>query len=106
MYTFQSNPEPHTTSNNILKSRDWARGSYWAINRSLASYNWDLEFMHLDLEQMTQRFTTILNHLSIRYVPPKGPPGRAPPWHKKVSQSLKKRKVAWSEYLAARRSHG
>ncbi|KAK4326804.1 hypothetical protein Pmani_002708 [Petrolisthes manimaculis] len=88
MYVFQSSPKQCNSPANDLATRDWARGSYGAINRSLSIYDWDLEFMYLDPDQMLHKFTHLLQDLCTRHVPARGPKGRSPPWHKNISRNL------------------
>ncbi|KAK4321887.1 hypothetical protein Pmani_007350 [Petrolisthes manimaculis] len=107
MYVFQSSPKQCNSPANDLATRDWARGSYGAINRSLSMYDWDLEFMYLDPDQMLHKFTHLLQDLCTRHVPARGPKGRSPPWHKNISRNLQRwKKVAWSQYIEVRRTHG
>ncbi|KAK4315282.1 hypothetical protein Pmani_013502 [Petrolisthes manimaculis] len=56
---------------------------------------------------MANHLTSILNDLTKYYIPPKLSRNRVPPWHKRVSNQLKREKsMAWTEYINSRRDLG
>lgn len=106
IYTFQQ--PPPTTNSHLHTYINWPRGNFAAITSFLSLVNWDFEFLHLDVNQMTSHFTSKILELAHIYIPTRKPnTQKIPPWHKYIPSSLKRqRSAAWKAFKDTRKIHG
>lgn len=86
---------------------DWSRGKYSKIRQALDRYDWDLEFMNLNIDDTNAIISSLLWNLSSLYVPPRKPTKSSPPWHKFIPKNLFKQKSRfWEQYKHSRAQFG
>ena len=104
-YIFQTLQSNSNNTSNSLRALDWSHGKYSTLNSALFLYDWDLEFLHFDTDHMANHLTSILYNLTKHYIPSKLHHNWVAPWHKRISQQLKRqRSGAWAKYVNCRRT--
>ena len=98
-YTFQKQVPSHPTST----KRIWAKGKYSQINSRLDDIVWEVEFAGLNVQQMNQKLTTIVDNLVDRYVPVSSRDCSKPPWALNPPRSaIRSRAQIFSEFKERR----
>ena len=97
--------DPVVLSSCVGTRRAWFRGNYMEIERYLAETDWVYEFSGLSVENMVDRFSSILLPLIDLYVPDTRPkPCRA--LFKPPRGLVAARQIAWTSFKNIRSVHG
>ena len=88
--------------------RNWFRGDYTEMSKTLMEVDWFFEFSDRSVEQSYLFFDTFLSRLIDRYVPLRNLISKNhSPWNKNLPNHLKTSKIsAWQEYKYSRSTYG
>ena len=87
--------------------RDWSRGNFVQLQHILSEFDWDYEFLHLDINCAYDRLCQIINQLVDKFVPCRKPKKSGLPWLRRMSSELIKQKTtAWKKYKNQRNLFG
>ena len=85
----------------------WFNGDYAGVVSYLLCVDWDVELGELTVNNMYERFISVLNSTIEAYVPVKTCMRGRPPWkHHPPKDVLRSHAKAWSDYKSIRSTHG